>query len=149
MSDVVKLPTSLPDVVATPLTPLPPPSLEERAERIRKAHKGMVSAVLTAVELGLDAGLELIAAKEECKRRKLPFEPYVNNCGISMRAAQNWMGLGRQETKVRELLAEKAHGHAYLTMAEALKYVAKLEAKKKPKRRKREPVRMLAIFGRR
>jgi hypothetical protein len=34
-------------------------------------------------------------------------------------------------------------------MPEALRAVSKLEASKKPKRRKREPGRMLAIFGRR
>jgi hypothetical protein len=149
MSDIVKLPTvSAPAVVATPLTPVPAPSLEERAEHIRQAHRDIAGAILTAVERGLDAGLHLIAAKEDCKRRKLPWEPYVYNCGISMRQAQNWMSLARQEPKVRELLAERAHGHAYLTMVEALKFVARLEAKKKPKRRK-PGGRMLAIFGRR
>jgi hypothetical protein len=151
MSDIVKLPTvPAPAVVATPLTPVPAPTLEERAEHIRQAHRDIAGAVLTAVERGLDAGLNLIAAKDECKRRKLPWEPYVNNCGISMRLAQNWMNLGRHEDDIRQLLAERAHGHAYLTMEAALKFVRQLEASKKPKRRKkREPGRMLAIFGRR
>jgi hypothetical protein len=64
-----------------------------------------------------------------------------------MRTAQNYMRLARQETQLRELIAAKAKGVSYLTMPEAMRAVSKLEAKKKPKRRKAG--KMLALFGKR
>jgi hypothetical protein len=126
----------------------PPPTLEERAIQIRKAHIDVAAAILTAVERALDAGLQLSAAKADVGHGR--FETYVARCGISMRTAQNYMRLARHETKVRELVTEKAQGNAYLTMPEALKLVAGLDAKKKPKRRAGpKGSRMLSLFGRR
>jgi hypothetical protein len=149
MSDTAKkpistalTPTSQGELVVIP-TP-PPPTLEERAMQIRIAHNDVATAVLTAVERALDAGLQLIAAKEEVGHGR--FETYVARCGISMRAAQNYMRLAKHEAKVRELVNEKAQGNAYLTMPEALKHVAGLDAKKKPKRRASSS-RMLKMFG--
>jgi hypothetical protein len=104
---------------------------------IRRAHDDVAAAILTAVERALDAQIG-----------HGRFETYVAHCGLQMRTAQNYMRLARQETKLRELLAEKANGVSYLTMPEALRAVSKLEASKKPKRRK-PGGRMLAIFGRR
>jgi hypothetical protein len=141
-----KLPMAAPPSAVVELVPAPP-SLEDRAALIRSAHNDVAAAVLTAVERALEAGLQLIAAKAQIGHGR--FETYVAHCGLQMRTAQNYMKLARQETKLRELLAEKANGVSYLTMPEALRAVSKLEARKKPKRRKREPGRMLAIFGRR
>jgi hypothetical protein len=128
-------------VIPTP----PAPTLEERATQIRVAHNDVASAVLTAVERGLDAGLHLSAAKAEVGHGR--FETYVARCGLSMRAVQNYMRLARQEAKIRELVAEKAQGNAYLTMPDALKEVAKLEAKKKPKRRNVKRTGLRRLFG--
>jgi hypothetical protein len=127
-------------VIATP----PAPTLEERATAIRTAHVDVAAAILTAVERALDAGLQLSAAKAEVRHGG--FETYVARCGISMRTAQNYMRLARHEDHIRELLAEKAQGNAYLTMPDALKHVAGLEAKKKPKRRTTRG-RSLSLFG--
>jgi hypothetical protein len=125
----------------------PPPSLEERAVRIRKAHIDVAEAILTAVERALDAGLQLSAAKAEVRHGG--FETYVARCGISMRTAQNYMRLARHEAKVRELVIEKAQGNAYLTMPDALKLVAGLDAKKKPKRRDvQQGSKIGRLFGR-
>jgi hypothetical protein len=153
------VPTSPPSASPTPLPTLPlsgvalvvippepsPPTLEERAIQIRLAHNDVAAAILTAVERALDAGLQLIAAKEDAGHGR--FELYVTHCNLQMRTAQNYMRLARQETQLRELIAAKANGVSYLTMPEALRAVTKLEAKKKPKRKK--PRKMLAIFGRR
>jgi hypothetical protein len=137
--------TSCGQLVAIPTTP--PPTLEERALQIRQAHIDVASAILTAVERGLDAGLQLSAAKAEIGHGR--FETYVARCGISMRTAQNYMRLARYETKVRELVAEKAQGNAYLTMPDALKLVAGLDAKKKPKRRDvQQGSKIGRLFGR-
>ena len=152
MNDTTKL-LSIPVSPATSqgelvIIPTPPPlTLEERAMQIRIAHNDVATAVLTAVERALDAGLQLTAAKEEVGHGR--FEGYVARCGISMRTAQNYMRLARHEVQIRELVTEKAHGNAYLTMPDALKFVAGLEAKKKPKRRAvREGSKMLRFFSR-
>jgi hypothetical protein len=149
--------TSTPSASASPLPALPgvalvvvPPepkaaTLEERAIQIRLAHNDVAAAILTAVERALDAGLQLLAAKDAAGHGR--FELYVTHCNLQMRTAQNYMRLARQETQLRELIAAKANGVSYLTMPEALRAVTKLEAKKKPKRKK--PRKMLAIFGRR
>ena len=124
----------------------PPLTLEERAMQIRKAHIDVAAAILTAVERALDAGLQLSAAKADVGHGR--FETYVARCGLSLRTAQNYMRLARHETNIREMVTEKAHGNAYLTMPDALKFVAGLEAKKKPKRRTvREGSKMLKLFG--
>jgi hypothetical protein len=141
-----KLPLAPPPSPVVELVPVTP-SLEDRAAVIRRAHADIAAAILTAVERALDAGLHLIAAKAQIGHGR--FETYVAHCGLQMRTAQNYMKLARQETKLRELLAEKANGVSYLTMPEALRAVSKLEARKKPKRRTGKPGRMLAIFGRR
>jgi hypothetical protein len=58
--------------------------------------------------------------------------------------------MARQEEKLRELVGEKTQGGAYLSLPQALKEVAKLEAKKKPKRRApAKGSKMLTLFGRR
>jgi hypothetical protein len=131
------------------LVVIPPPlTLEERAVQIRQAHIDVAAAVLTAVERALDAGLQLSAAKADVGHGR--FETYVARCGLSMRTAQNYMRLSRHEADIRELVTEKAQGNAYLTMPDALKFVARLETKKKPKRRVvREGSKMLKFFGRR
>jgi hypothetical protein len=126
----------------------PPPTLEERAVQIRKAHIDVAAAILTAVERALDAGMQLTAAKADVGHGRL--ETYVARCGMSMRTAQNYMRLARHEAKIRELVTEKAHGNAYLTMPDALKFVAGLETKKKPKHRTvPKGSKMLKFFGRR
>ncbi len=137
----------LPSVPPAPVMELVPitPSLEDRAFQIRRAHDDVAAAILTAVERALDAGLQLVAAKAEIGHGR--FALYVTHCNLQMRTAQNYMRLARQETQLRELIAAKANGVSYLTMPEALRAVTKLEAKKKPKRRK--PGKMLALFGRR
>jgi len=135
MSEALKPSLTLPvQTTKGELVVIPSPTLEERAVKIRNAHIDVAAAILTAVERALDAGLELKAAKDEVGHGR--FEQYVVRCGISMRTAQNYMRLAKNEVEVRQLVAEKAQGNAYLTMPDALKFVARLEAKKKPKRRK-------------
>jgi hypothetical protein len=133
-----------PLVVVPTLNSVPPPSLEERAIVIRRAHDDIASAIHNIVERALEAGLQLLAAKDEVGHGR--FETYVVRCGMKMRTAQNYMKLARQEIKLRELLSERSAGNAHLTMDEAMREVAKLDAKKKPKRRK--SAGMLAIFRR-
>jgi hypothetical protein len=148
MKNVLSI-TSPPAVSAVELVVIPtppPPTLEERALQIRIAHGDVAAAILTAVERALDAGQQLNAAKAEVGHGR--FETYVARCGLSMRTAQNYMRLARQETTIRELISQKAQGNAYLTMPDALKHVAKLEAKKKPKRRAvANGSKMLKLFG--
>jgi hypothetical protein len=136
-------PTSNGALVVIPTSP--PLTLEERAVQIRKAHIDVAAAILTAVERALDAGLQLSAAKADVGHGR--FETYVARCGLSMRAAQNYMRLARHEADIRELVTANAQGNAYLTMPDALKFVARLEAKKKPKRR--EGSKLMKFFGRR
>ena len=146
LANTVAPPISRGELVVVSTTP--PPTLEERALQIRQAHIDVAAAILTAVERALDAGLQLSAAKAEIAHGR--FETYVARCGISMRTAQNYMRLARHEPKVRELVTQKAQGNAYLTMPDALKCVAGLEAKKKPKRRTvRGGSKGFSIFGRR
>jgi hypothetical protein len=141
LSATLPIPALKGELVVVP----PSPTLEERAVKIRQAHVDVAAAILTAVERALHAGLELKAAKDEVKHGR--FEHYVARCGLSMKAAQNYMRLTRHEPAVRQLLAEKAQGNAYLTMAEALKFVAGLEAKKKPKRRVIKHTGLRRLFG--
>jgi hypothetical protein len=127
------------------LVVVPSLTLEERAVQIRNAHVDVAAAVLTAVERALDAGLQLTAAKAEVGHGN--FETYVARCGLKMRTAQNYIRLAKKEAEVRQLVAEKAHGNAYLTMPDALKFVAGLEAKKKPKRRPAARTGLRRLFG--
>jgi hypothetical protein len=137
-------PTSHGALVVIPTSP--PLTLEERAVQIRKAHIDVAAAILTAVERALDAGLQLSAAKADVGHGR--FETYVARCGLSMRTAQNYMRLAKHEADIRELVTVNAQGNAYLTMPDALKFVARLEAKKKPKRRA-EGSKLMKFFGRR
>jgi hypothetical protein len=145
-----KLPLAPPPSPVVELVPVAP-SLEDRAAAIRKCYDDVSSGILTAVERALDGGLHLLAAKADPRTGKHGrWAAFVARSGLQMRTAQNWMRLAKQEDQIRQLLAEKTTGLSYLTMDEALREVTKLETRKKPKRRKkREPGRMLAIFGRR
>lgn len=111
--------------------PSPPPTLNERAITIRKAHSDVEAALTTAAERALEAGIELKAAKDAVRHGE--WEDYVAKCGISMRTAQNYMLIAKHKDKVRQLLAEKAQGNAYLSINALLKFVKMLDAKKKPK----------------
>jgi hypothetical protein len=112
-----------------------PPTLDDLAQQIRKAHDGVENALATAAECALDAGLRLRDAKGRVRHGY--FEDYVALCGFSMRTAQNYMRIAKHEAEVRQLLAEKAQGRALLSMAELLKFVVMLDAKKRPKRRRK------------
>lgn len=85
--------TSRGDLVVIP-TP-PPLTLEERALQIRQAHIDVASAILTAVERALDAGLHLKAAKDDIGHGD--WTAYIARCGLPMRTAQSWMRLARYE----------------------------------------------------
>jgi hypothetical protein len=133
---LVPLPSAqLPVTTATPLEATQEPTLDQMANAIRCAHGDVANAIASAVERGLTAGLWLTKAK--VKVPKGTFESFVAHCGLQLRTAQSYMQLARRETEVRQLLADKAHGIAPLRMHQALAYVRKLDAKGKPKRRKR------------
>lgn len=140
---LVPLPTAqLPATMATPLAPLPEPTLEQMAELITTAHAGVANAIASTVERGLTAGVYLRKAKDQLKHGR--FEPFVNRCGMNIRTAQSYMKLASREPELRQLLAEQASGLApTLTMHEALAHIRRLDAKAKPKRRTPKK----ALFG--
>jgi hypothetical protein len=85
-------PTANGALVVIPVSP--PPTLEEQAMQIRKAHIDVAATILTAFERALDAGMQLTAAKADVGHGR--FETYVARCGLSMRTAQNYMRLARR-----------------------------------------------------
>jgi hypothetical protein len=131
--DVLAVPATRNDLVVVPPSP---PTLDERAARVRRAHADIEAALLTAAERSLDAGLELKAAKSGMRHGL--WQDYVATCGISMRTAQCYMQIAKHEGEVRQLLAEKAQGNAHLSVTALLTYVKMLDAKKRPKL-KRKP----------
>lgn len=143
---LVPLPSAqLPATTATPLAPMPEPTLEEMVELITAAHAGVASAIASTVERALTAGVYLRKAKDKLPKR---FEAFVNRCGMNIRTAQSYMQLARREAELRQLLDEQAHGLApTLTMHEALAHVRRLDAKAKPKRRAARS-RVARLFGR-
>jgi Protein of unknown function (DUF3102) len=117
--------------------PPSPPTLAELTAAIRTRHSEVEAALVTAVVPALALGKALVAAKAQVGHGN--FEDYVTiECHFTVRTAQNYMRLARYEPEVRQLLARKSEGRAYLTMGDALKFVDKL-SKKNPRKNKSKP----------
>jgi hypothetical protein len=89
-TSLITLPPSNVAIVATPAQS---PTLEVRALQIRGAHDEVATAVLTVVERALDAGVHLLAAKDEVGYGR--FEAYVataaSPCEV-LRTTCVWLG---------------------------------------------------------
>lgn len=118
------------------LVPEPPrePSLGGLTAAIRKGHGEVERNALNIVGWAIQTGKALRAAKQQVRHGH--FEDYVAvECRIAMRTAQNYMKLARHEAEILQSITENAHGHAYLTLGEALKTINKLSANSQRRKR--------------
>jgi hypothetical protein len=103
--------------------------------QIETAHEEVERALVTAVVKGIEAGKALIVLKNE-----LPhgfFEDFVESTFFfSVRTAQSYMRLARQEGKLRQLVDQKAQLGSHLTMKDAFKFLGSLSTNKKRKSRR-------------
>ena len=111
-------------------------SLTDLTVQIRQAHAEAMAAFAYGAAASIRAGHRLIAAKECLKKEHGHglWQDYVAlECGLTMRVAQIYMKLARQEDKLKELLAERRIGNSYLSQGAALKLLSTASNKRKRK----------------
>jgi Protein of unknown function (DUF3102) len=136
MSEVLKrlISNSMPiDALARKADLVPVPRLEVLATDIRKAHDQIEStlsmAAFTAVERGIEIGKWLIEAKKLAGYGN--YEDYIaRNFPFSMKTAQNYTRLAKQEAKLRQKLEQKRTFGSFLPMKESLEFIDMLQGKK-------------------
>ena len=113
-------------------------SLAVLAAEIQRAHGETIGGLRTGAAAAIRAGKALNAAK-----KKMPhgfWEDYVAlECRLSMRTAQTYMNLARREGELDQLLEAKAPATAFLTQAQALKFLGSSAVKKKRRKQKKTP----------
>lgn len=113
-------------------------SLPELTAEVQRAHGEVMSALANGAEAAIAAGRALMAAKAMLRKEQGHgyFEHYIAlECRLGMRTAQIYMYLARNETKLRQLLAAKTQGTAYLSQGAALKLLSVGQKKRKAPRR--------------
>jgi hypothetical protein len=123
-------PLDMPSISHGELVPLT--RLQELTANIQKGHDEIEHtlsiAAFTAVERGIEVGKCLIAGHGN-------YEDYLaRNFTFTVKTAQNYTRLAKQEAKLRQLLVQKRTAGSFLPMKEALELVAMLEGKKPPRR---------------
>ncbi|WP_426410035.1 DUF3102 domain-containing protein [Bradyrhizobium ganzhouense] len=117
------------------VVPPAPPTLAERAATIRNQHGRAMAALGESLTAAIDAGKELIAAKASVKHGL--WQDYVGiECGISLSTANNYMRLAKHEAQLTPLLSANPQTSAFLSQAQALKFLGE-----ERKKRKRKPAK--------
>ncbi len=115
-------------------------SLADLASNVRQAHDEVIGGLRVGAASAIRAGKALNTAKETVKRECGHgfWEDYVAlECRLSMRTAQNYMKLARQEAVLDQLLRTNAQGSAFMTQAHALKFLSSAAEKVRAKRKSR------------
>src|SRR6516162_9540136 len=130
MTDVVRRLLGAEIGIAQP-TQLPiVPGIAELTAAAQQAHNNVEAAVETGVLQALEAGAALTKIKDLLPHGS--FEDFVaEHFRFTIRTAQSYMRLTKQDDKVRQLLEAKANLGSHLTMKEALKYLNSLSSKKR------------------
>jgi hypothetical protein len=133
----MQLPVSSGELIVVTTPALENETLEELTANIQKGHEQIEStistAAVTAVENGIENGRRLLLLKKLAGHGN--FEEYVaRHFTFTMKTAQNYMRLAKQEGKLRQKLAEKRTGGSFLRMKEALEFIDLTQGKQKLKR---------------
>ena len=107
------------------------------SDEIRKEHGKALSALADSLTAAIAAGKHLLKAKTFLKQGKdgRLWQDYVGiECGLSVRTAQNYMRLAKNQAQLAPLLSGKTQGSAFLSQNAALKFLG--SERKKRKRRK-------------
>ena len=116
------------------LVPPATPTLSDLTEEIRHAHAEAIAALSIGAASMIRCGKALIAAKNVVKHGE--WADYVGlECRLSLRTVQTYMFLAKHEDELQQLLKANPRESAYLTQAQALRFLS--AAHKEKRRRKR------------
>ncbi|TFV74114.1 DUF3102 domain-containing protein [Bradyrhizobium frederickii] len=106
------------------------PSVTDLAATALRAHNAVEAAALNAVLKAMECGKALTIIKEQLPHGS--FEDFVAaHFPFTIRTAQSYMRLAKQEPKLQELVEAKAKLGSHLSIKEALKYLNAVAAKKR------------------